>query len=53
MVASEQRISEVVNHFFENGEDKTCEVFGITHETLARYIRDYKDVDDGRIESSL
>jgi predicted phosphodiesterase len=41
--AGEARITEVVGFLLEHGEAKTIETFAITAETLARYMRAYKE----------
>jgi len=44
VAVGEDRIREVVEYFLENGEEATCEAFGLTAETLHRYKRDYKAI---------
>ena len=43
-VASEDRITEVVDRALENGDAAACEAFGIAAESLGRYKRDYRAI---------
>lgn len=51
VIASDERILEVVSYALENGDEKTCETFGLTPETLIRYKRYCKNEIDGTIQN--
>ena len=46
LVASEERIKEVVLYFLEHDRSETEALFGLNGATLDRYIRDYKQIDE-------
>jgi len=42
MRVTDKRLSEVIDFYNNNGEDRTVEELGLTHESVHRYIREYR-----------
>ena len=41
MPPNKERVSEIVGYYLEHGDKATIETYGINHESLARYKREY------------
>ena len=53
LVASPERLREVIRYYLEHGEKKTRKDFGISAETLGRYRRDYNQIEDDFEEKAV
>lgn len=43
---NKEKIVEIVNFYFENGEEKTLEVYSLKQDSLRRYLNEYRKIDN-------
>jgi len=53
LVASPERLREVIRYYLEHGEKKTRKDLGLSAETLGRYRRDYNQIEDDFEEKAV